>query len=653
MANRPRFESIVLACIDPMAVTGSAYFSFGVRRIQAALVASPRLAGRSVELIEFGDADVEGLTAAIEAHDPDLVGISAFVWSFATFVAVARRLKERRPDRMIVFGGPSARTAVFDLEPWRDAHRWIDVLVLGEGEQTMERIVAEAPTTVQEFADIGGVAIATDDGWKTLGGPARVTDLGALPSPYVLGLTPHEGIATFESFRGCPLACSFCQWGEPSQTARVFSYEYIAAELRAIRDTRPKVAALADAALNLNPRAFRNLAAAEREVGGLRGVPLLVEVYPLGLNAEHLAFLSGMTLAQAGIGLQSFDPEVLRRMERPFDPARFERTVRQAADIGPVTIEFIFGLPGDTPDSFWRTYERARKLPASLRAYRCLILPDALLTRMPPGCTADFDPGTLQVRSCTGWTEDDLARTAEQLSQLSAASGGQVHQGYWWDLPAEVPAHRPKWYSDAATRGEGGGPAIDDRPLRPGLDPLRGRMPSIQGRSVSGGGQGAPPGAKPGGRDVGPRPEAALGRETPEAPALAEARPHPATEAMRSAVSQETGGAWQLERMDVEDGVVQLDVLTGEGPLLVSVAPAESGRAYLCLVDGLAVSYRVGPRAPTPAMLKLLPTTAFRLRALLRPLLASGTASRASLPIAGAGATPASHAPEAASPRRP
>src|SRR6185312_12270615 len=111
----------------------------------------------------------------------DVVGFSAFVWSYATFVEVARRLKERRPDTMIVFGGPSARTAVFALEPYREANRWIDVLVLGEGEGTMERIVAEAPRTEQDFAAIGGVAVATPDGWKTLGTPARVADLGALP----------------------------------------------------------------------------------------------------------------------------------------------------------------------------------------------------------------------------------------------------------------------------------------------------------------------------------------------------------------------------------------------------------------------------------------------------------------------------------------
>src|SRR6185312_16947602 len=109
-----------------------------------------------------------------------------------------------------------------------------------------------------------------------------------------------------------------------------------------------------------------NLAAAEREVGALRDVPLLYEVYPLGLSDDHVRFLKSVDVATAGIGLQSYDPEVLRRLDRPFDAARFERTLRQAADLGPVTIEFIFGLPGDTPDAFWRTFDKVKHLPANL-----------------------------------------------------------------------------------------------------------------------------------------------------------------------------------------------------------------------------------------------------------------------------------------------
>jgi hypothetical protein len=466
----------------------------------------------------------------------------------------------------------------------------------------MERLVAEAPRTEQDFANIGGIAVATPDGWKTLGAPARVASLGELPSPYVLGLTPKGGMPTFESFRGCPLACSFCQWGEPSQTARAFSTEYLTAELLAIKGTQPKHASLADAAINLNPRGFRNLAAAEREVGVLRDLPLLFEVYPLGLSDDHVRFLKNIKVASAGIGLQSYDPEVLKRLARPFDAARFERTVRQAADLGPVTIEFIFGLPGDSPDSFWRTFERARALGVNLRMYRCLILPDALLSRMPEGCTAEFDPSTLQVRWCTGWTEDALARTAERLTALSAPAGGLIHQGYWWDIPADVPANRPPWYQNPDNLD--GGAAQDAREAL-----------SISETS-------APP------RNVRIEADAAPPVEPGEAGKAGE---HPATEAMRAAVARATEGAFRLVQLRVEEGVIDLDLETGGAPLLLSVARAEPGRKALCVVRDLAVWYRSGPTSPSAATLKLLPAIVSRLRVPLSSLAGAGRERR--LPI--------------------
>jgi len=191
-------------------------------------------------------------------------------------------------------------------------------------------------------------------------------------------------------------------------------------------------AVLVDAALNLNPRAFRNLVAAEREVRVLRDVALHFEVYPSHLTDEHLRFLSEIRLAAVGLGLQSYDEQVLRRLERPFDPSRFEAVVRALAELGAeVNIEIIVGLPGDTPDAFRRTLERARRFPCNVRAYHCLVLPDALMTRAPPWADMDFDPHTLLMRRCAGWSERDLRATFERLD----AEGAEELEGTLWFFP--------------------------------------------------------------------------------------------------------------------------------------------------------------------------------------------------------------------------
>ena len=71
--------------------------SYGIRRVQAAVVGDPQNPGHEVKLFDLGRDDVTGYAREILAFDPDLVGFSIYVWSTPTLVAVAREIKRRRP----------------------------------------------------------------------------------------------------------------------------------------------------------------------------------------------------------------------------------------------------------------------------------------------------------------------------------------------------------------------------------------------------------------------------------------------------------------------------------------------------------------------------------------------------------------------------
>src|SRR5215471_3847723 len=122
---------VLLMAIDPWkgGAGGSgryAPFNYSVRKIQAAVVADPALGDAEVRLIDTDSKDVDALVDQIEAFDPDVIGASAYVWSFSTFLKVSERLKRTRPDRMIIFGGPSARAEMFQLPPYLGAGQWVD-----------------------------------------------------------------------------------------------------------------------------------------------------------------------------------------------------------------------------------------------------------------------------------------------------------------------------------------------------------------------------------------------------------------------------------------------------------------------------------------------------------------------------------------------
>ena len=85
---------------------------------------------------------MEALAREVSAFDPDVVGFSTYLWSFPYFVEVARILKEEDPRRLMVFGGPSARPSMMGQPPYRQADRWVDALVINEGEHAFREIIA-------------------------------------------------------------------------------------------------------------------------------------------------------------------------------------------------------------------------------------------------------------------------------------------------------------------------------------------------------------------------------------------------------------------------------------------------------------------------------------------------------------------------------
>jgi len=423
-------QRAVLICIDPWTLEQCEMrpFSYAIRKVQAAALADPALAHWDLQVLDLQTTDIEEFLSRIESLDPDLLGVSAYCWSFPTFIELSQRLKAAHPELTIIFGGPSARLEMFDLEPFRAGAASIDALVIGEGEDTFRHILSLADRSPDSLRQVPGLAVSTGTGWVRT--PERpLPQLDSLASPYVLKLIggdPNDPRATghLETFRGCPFSCTFCQWGDLSgKSNRSFSTEYLIRELTAFDDQHLRHGSIIDAALNLNQRAFRNLVAAEREVGFFRRNHLITEVYPAHITDEHLAFIGSAREVTLGIGVQSLTKEVLDGVERPFNEAKFRRAVQDLLTVAPrSTIELIVGLPGDSPEHFRETFETIVELGCGVRVYRCLVLPNALMTRAPASFQIDYDLITLRMRSCLGWSSDALESMMAELTDRVAAA---------------------------------------------------------------------------------------------------------------------------------------------------------------------------------------------------------------------------------------
>ncbi len=405
----------------------------GSRMVEASIRASG-LEELEIEVWDLLEADLEAVVYEVLKYDPDVIGFSTYLWSFPFFVEVAHQIKVDDPERLIVFGGPCARPSMFELEPYRTAHEFIDVLVINEGEVTFKNIVESRQRDLGTIKQINGIAYYENDGWvETTEQP--LSDLNELPSPYQMDLVPPDGIGVLQTYRGCPFTCSFCEWGVLASPKRVCEVEQLCAELEALDRNDVNGILLVDAGLNLNKQAFANLSQAAKETGFFKNHFLISEIYPAKVTEEHIGFLSDVAMPLIGVGLQSFDHEVLSNVDRNYDEKRFNQTLSELRAVGKVAVEIILGLPGDSPEKFRKNFQRARELRCTLRVYYCVVLPSALMIKAPESYELNFDPYSLKMRSCLGWTEQGLKAEADFVTQQAEIQGGHTGE-YFWVFPA-------------------------------------------------------------------------------------------------------------------------------------------------------------------------------------------------------------------------
>jgi oxygen-independent coproporphyrinogen-3 oxidase len=126
------------------------------------------------------------------------------------------------------------------------------------------------------------------------------------------------------------------------------------------------------------------IAAVDDEFGLLPGAEVTTESNPDCVSEADLAVLRAVGVNRISFGMQSADPAVLGVLDRTHDPARLEHVVRWAREtgIGQVSVDLIYGTPGESLESWQRTLDAALALePDHLSAYALIVEPGTALAR--------------------------------------------------------------------------------------------------------------------------------------------------------------------------------------------------------------------------------------------------------------------------------
>jgi len=329
----------------------------------------------------------EAVAHLIEA---DVVGFSTYVWNIRLSLEIARRVKAGKPRALVIFGGPQVPD---QPERFLREHPFVDVVVHNEGEAVFLRLLETYPR--RDWADVSGISFLCPDGALARHPNAdRLRDLSVAPSPYLdrtfaslMAARPEETwIALWETNRGCPFACTFCDWGSATASkVTKFDLGRLRQEVDWFAQHRIEFVFCCDANFGILPRDVE-IARYVAETKERHGFPRALSVQNTK-NATERAYQTQKILADAGLNkgvalsLQSVDTEALKAIKRQnisLD-TYLELQRRFTRDRVETYSDLILGLPGETYDAFVDGVARVIESGQHNRIQfnNCSILPNA------------------------------------------------------------------------------------------------------------------------------------------------------------------------------------------------------------------------------------------------------------------------------------
>jgi radical SAM superfamily enzyme YgiQ (UPF0313 family) len=302
--------------------------------------------------------------AVAALRDADLVGFSTYVWNGRISLEIARRLKALKPSVSIVFGGPHVPD---QPERFLRDNPQIDLAVHNEGERTFLKLLEAFPDR-DAWAALPGVSMMKADGtFVRNANIERVRDLDEIPSPFLEGAfdrimkaNPGESwIGLWETNRGCPFRCTFCDWGSAT-AAKVtkFGEDRLYREVDWFAARKIEYIFCCDANFGIQKRDV-DIANYVARVKNETGYPVALSVQNTK-NATERAYLTQKILSDAGLNkgvalsMQSVDAVTLEAIKRDnisLD-TYMELQRRFTRDRVETYSDLILGLPGETYESF-------------------------------------------------------------------------------------------------------------------------------------------------------------------------------------------------------------------------------------------------------------------------------------------------------------
>ncbi|MCC7070612.1 MAG: cobalamin-dependent protein [Deltaproteobacteria bacterium] len=385
----------------------------------------PFLAERgSSDLVWSFSSHVDRLIQELLASEPDVLGVSCYLWSVEISLAVAARVKALRPGTRVVAGGPDVGPRAATLLAREPA---LDLVVRGEGELPLAALLG-ALARGDPLDAVPGLSWRHGEHIVENPRPEGRVDLRRLagvwdPAP---SRAEVEGwgwpYLLFETQRGCPYRCGYCMYGRSAPNPRPLDF---VDELAALMDQGHVVELCDPTFTTMQERAKQILRALiERRRSDAGG--LYIEAYADSIDDELARLLKAAGVVRMGVGLQTSSVRGLRAASRPENLERFAAGVaRMRAHELHFYVDTLCGLPETTLADHVETLTFLLEHGiVTVESYRLLGLPGSPMVEEASKHGMVFAPSPpWELLASRDWPAADLARANVLNERFRALSG--------------------------------------------------------------------------------------------------------------------------------------------------------------------------------------------------------------------------------------
>lgn len=299
----------------------------------------------------------------IDTFRPEIIGATSVTMNFHIAAEIIKTAKQYNPSIITMMGGPHVS---FDIENTLHSYPEIDVILIGEGDNTIKEFLPVIQDKSQ-WAMVKGIAYIDNGHLVKTGQRELIQNLDSLeiPARNLLPLSRYQALGfpvSIITSRGCPNQCIFCLGRKMvGKKVRFRSASSIIDEIEHVLSYGFQRINIADDFFTASKKRVRLFCneIIKRDINFTWSAFARVD----SVDKKHLAIMKNAGCDTVCFGIESGNLEILKQVKKGITPDQAIKAVEICNDVGmKVHASFIVGLPGESYETLEDTQQLANKL---------------------------------------------------------------------------------------------------------------------------------------------------------------------------------------------------------------------------------------------------------------------------------------------------